>query len=71
MNQDSIQATHAQAPVVEKPLVGLQEIADYLQKSERTIRRYRRLRGFPIYRKRGTGALFAFPSELNRWIRER
>ena len=56
---------------VEKPLVGVQEIADYLQKSERTIRRYRKLRGFPVYQKSKTGAMYAFPSELNDWIRSR
>lgn len=55
---------------IEKPLVGLQEIADYLHKSVRTIQRYQKMPGFPIYRKSGTGNLYSFPSELNAWIRK-
>jgi hypothetical protein len=53
----------------ERPLVGLKQIANHLQKSTRTVRRYARMRRFPVYRIPGTGTLFAFRAELNDWIR--
>ena len=53
----------------ERPLVGMKEISLYLQKNERTVRRYRKLKAFPIYRVPGTASIYAFPAELNAWIR--
>ena len=53
----------------ERPLVGMKEICEYLQKTERTVRRYRKMKAFPVYRVPGTTSVYTFPSELNAWIR--
>src|SRR5688572_18654176 len=59
--------------VNERPLTGWQEIADYLKTSVRTAQR-RENEGLPIHRpgnsERGPkGAVYAYPSEINDWVR--
>jgi len=59
--------------VNERPLTGWQEIADYLKTSVRTAQR-REKEGLPIHRpgnsERGPkGAVYAYPSEINDWVR--
>lgn len=52
-------------------LDGWKAIADYLDKDERTVQRYRRSRGMPVYQVPGGkgGTVFAIPSELDAWLR--
>ncbi len=50
-------------------LSGWQEIADYLDKSVRTVQRWKRTRGLPIYHPAGTGSTpHASKKGLETWI---
>jgi hypothetical protein len=49
------------------------EIATYLQRGVRTAQRWERDAGLPVRRPRGgdRGPVFAFPEELDAWMRSR
>jgi tetratricopeptide (TPR) repeat protein len=51
-------------------LVGWKDIAAYLGKTERTVKRWGASRGLPVYRVpgRAKASVYAFPSELNDWL---
>ena len=54
---------------IEKPLQSWKEIAAYLERDERTTRRWEQNSGLPI-RRHGEGpgsSVYAYPSELNAW----
>ena len=49
------------------------EIAAYLGKAERTVKRWKKERGLPAYRAPGSGntSVYAFSSELEEWLKSR
>lgn len=51
-------------------LVGWKEIATYLGKTERTVKRWGKSRGLPIRRVPGVAktSVYAYPGELDRWL---
>src|ERR1700722_19751506 len=51
-------------------LVGWKEIAAYLDKADRTVKRWGRDRGLPIHRVPGIAktSVYAYPVELDRWL---
>ena len=51
-------------------LVGWKEIASYLDKADRTVKRWGRERGLPVHRVPGTAktSVYAYPAELDRWL---
>lgn len=53
----------------EKPLQSWKEIAAYLQRDERTARRWEKEEGLPVRRHRqdGRGTVYAYASELDAW----
>ena len=53
-------------------LDGWKAIAEYLGRDARTLQRWRDERGLPIHRVPGTkgGTVFAYPSELDAWLRQ-
>ena len=53
-------------------LDGWKAIAEYLDRDSRTLQRWRNERGLPIYRVPGArgGTVFAYPHELDSWLRE-
>jgi len=59
-------------PKRETPLEGWKEIGAYLQRTERTVRRWEKTEALPVYRQvHGTRtSVYAYPSELDSW-RER
>lgn len=61
------------APAQERKLEGWGEIALYLRREIRTVQRWERTLGLPIHRLPvgKQAAVYAFPSELDRWYRER
>ena len=66
-------ATHtAQAPAPRAPgkLISWKAIAQYFECDQRTARRWERERGLPVHRVPGgkRSAVFAYPSELDRWL---
>lgn len=51
-------------------LVGWKEIAAYLGKTDRTVKRWRKNRGLPIHRVPGVAktSVYAYPAELDLWL---
>lgn len=51
-------------------LVGWKEIATYLDKADRTVKRWGRDRGLPVHRVPGVAntSVYAYPIELDRWL---
>ena len=60
------------APPATDRLDGWKAIADYLARDIRTLQRWRDERGLPIHRVPGSkgGTVFAYPAELDAWLRE-
>ena len=60
------------APLAADRLDGWKAIADYLARDIRTLQRWRDERGLPIHRVPGSkgGTVFAYPAELDAWLRE-
>ena len=58
-------------PEAEKTLVSWKEIASFLDRAERTVKRWERDRGLPVHRVPGgeRGGVYAYPSELADWLR--
>src|SRR5579872_5738279 len=58
-------------PEPEKTLVSWKEIASFLDRAERTVKRWERQRGLPVHRVPGgeRGSVYAYPSELTIWLR--
>lgn len=54
-----------------KTLVSWKEIAAFLNRAERTVKRWERERGLPVHRVPGgeRGSVFAYPDELADWLR--
>lgn len=54
----------------EKTLVSWKEIASFLDRAERTVKRWERERGLPVHRVPGgeRGGVFAYPEELRAWL---
>ena len=61
----------AENPEQEKTLVSWKEIASFLDRAERTVRRWERDRGLPVHRVPGgeRGGVYAYPGELADWLR--
>ncbi len=59
----------ADASSVERPLESWKEIAAYLQRDTRTIRRWEQSEALPVHRHRhaARSSVYAYPSELDRW----
>jgi len=60
----------------ETPAMGIRldswkEIAAYLRRSERTVKRWEQERGLPTHRLPGKGrsSVFAYASELDEWLK--
>ncbi len=55
----------------ERTLVSWKEIASFLNRAERTVKRWERDRGLPVHRVPGgeRGGVFAYPSELADWLK--
>jgi tetratricopeptide (TPR) repeat protein len=53
-----------------KTLVSWKEIASFLDRAERTVKRWERERGLPVHRIPGgeRGGVFAYPDELRAWL---
>ncbi len=51
-------------------LVGWKDIASYLGKADRTVKRWGRERGLPVHRVPGTTktSVYAYPEELDQWL---
>jgi len=51
-------------------LVGWKEIASYLGKADRTVKRWGSERGLPVHRVPGTAktSVYAYPAELDQWL---
>jgi tetratricopeptide (TPR) repeat protein len=60
----------AENPEQEKTLVSWKEIASFLDRAERTVKRWEHERGLPVHRIPGgeRGGVFAYPSELRAWL---
>src|SRR5208282_4990293 len=58
-------------PGHEKTLVSWKEIASFLDRAERTVKRWERERGLPVHRVPGgeRGSVFAYPDELADWLK--
>ena len=58
-------------PEQEKILVSWKEIASFLDRAERTVRRWERDRGLPVHRIPGgeRGGVFAYSNELADWLK--
>lgn len=54
----------------EKTLVSWKEIAAFLDRAERTVKRWEHERGLPVHRVPGgeRGGVFAYPAELRAWL---
>src|SRR5271154_2924586 len=54
-----------------RALVSWKEIAAFLNRSERTVKRWERERGLPVHRVPGgeRGSVFAYPGELGDWLK--
>jgi TolB-like protein len=54
-----------------KTLVSWKEIAVFLNRAERTVKRWERERGLPVHRVPGgeRGSVFAYPEELTDWLK--
>jgi TolB-like protein len=54
-----------------KTLVSWKEIAVFLNRAERTVKRWERERGLPVHRVPGgeRGSVFAYPDELTDWLK--
>ena len=52
-------------------LVGWKEIAAYLDKADRTVKRWGRDRGLPVHRVPGgaSASVYAYPAELDQWLK--
>jgi tetratricopeptide (TPR) repeat protein len=58
-------------PEDERTLVSWKEIASFLNRAERTVKRWERERGLPVHRVPGgeRGGVFAYPNELANWLK--
>jgi TolB-like protein len=58
-------------PENEQTLVSWKEIASFLDRAERTVKRWEKERGLPVHRVPGgeRGGVFAYPSELAVWLK--
>ena len=58
-------------PKPERVLVSWKEIAAFLNRAERTVKRWEHERGLPVHRVPGgeRGSVYAYPSELTDWLR--
>lgn len=61
--------TEHDAPKPETPLESWKEIAAYLQRDARTVRRWEQAEGLPVHRHhhRARSSVYAYPSELDAW----
>lgn len=57
-------------PEKSQTLVSWKEIAAFLGRAERTVKRWERVRGLPVHRVPGgeRGGVFAYPDELRAWL---
>ena len=55
----------------ERALVSWKEIAVFLNRAERTVKRWERARGLPVHRVPGgeRGSVYAYPSEITDWLK--
>lgn len=60
---------HPRADAGFQVLSGWKEIAHYLRKGVRTIQRYERDLGLPLYRPAGKSSVMATKPDLDRWLR--
>ena len=61
---------NADSPERAKVLVSWKEIAAFLDRAERTVKRWERERGLPVHRVPGgeRSGVFAYSHELNAWL---
>ena len=65
-------AVNGAAVSSEKPLQSWREIGAYLERNERTARRWEKTAGLPVRRHGGKGSsVYAYPSELDGWRKAR
>jgi Tfp pilus assembly protein PilF len=64
-------AAHSQPPVPKKRLDSWKEIAAFFGRDERTVKRWEKERGLPVYRVPGSarGGVFAYAEELAEWLK--
>ena len=69
--QDIHRMSTASQPMAQKRLDSWKEIAAYLGRAERTVKRWEAERGMPVHRVPGSerGAVFAYDGELQEWLR--
>jgi len=62
---------HEEKTSAAKTLVSWKEIAVFLNRAERTVKRWERERGLPVHRVPGgeRGSVFAYPDELADWLK--
>jgi adenylate cyclase len=62
---------HDENAAAGKTLVSWKEIAVFLNRAERTVKRWERERGLPVHRVPGgeRGSVFAYPEELTDWLK--
>ena len=66
----AMNSPRADQPEETKTLVSWKEVASFLDRAERTVRRWERERGLPVHRVPGgeRSSVFAYSSELNSWL---
>jgi tetratricopeptide (TPR) repeat protein len=66
-------AAHSQPLGAKKRLDSWKEIAAFFDRDERTVKRWEKERGLPVYRVPGTvrGGVFAYAGELTEWLTSR
>src|SRR6266403_271244 len=73
MPQNGVPPSPEGSPLPEKKLVSWKEIANHLGREVRTVQRWEKTEGLPVHRhehqKKST--VYAYPSELDAWIRKR
>src|SRR6266478_4404556 len=73
MPQNGVPPSPEGSPLPEKKLVSWKEIANHLGREVRTVQRWEKTEGLPVHRhehqKKST--VYAYPSELDEWIRKR
>ncbi len=73
MPENGVPPSPEGAPLPEKKLVSWKEIAAHLGREVRTVQRWEKTEGLPVHRhehqKKST--VYAYPSELDEWIRKR
>ena len=68
-NNEAQQPGSDRPPPGEQPLQSWKEIAAYLDRDERTARRWEKSEGLPVrrHRGRGRGSVYGYPSEIDAW----